>query len=462
MTGQQHRPGAPDDHDHLGIFGIAPDPAGSDRRTARRRRRVSPAAPPGESGAAPADLDPGAVRSALARRARGEPVAPPPPEPVPRRRRRRRWSVLTALLVLALIAGGLAVGFTLWRRTPPAPIADYAGAGDTSVIVEVQSGDGVAVIADTLAKAQVVASADAFVSAAENDADVAALQPGFYRVRQHASAAAAADDLVNPANRVGQVRLKPGGRLADITAGSRTVPGYLSQIAAAACVPVDQPSRCVTAAQLQQAAGSTPAAQLGVVSWAVGDVDRAPEKDKRLEGMIVPGDYNVPPNADAVTTLKAVISASAVEFNSGNIVAAAAAQRLTPYRALIVGSVVQQEVLTPDMPAAARVVYNRLAKPMPLQMDSTVNYAAGHAQIATTAAERSNPSPYNTYVHQGLPPTPISSPGPDAMDAALSPPPGPWLFFVKVTKAGATCFSTTAAQHQSCVEKARAAGVFDG
>ncbi|NNG34709.1 endolytic transglycosylase MltG [Nakamurella aerolata] len=443
--------------DHLGLFGIGADAAPHAKRPVRRRRG---AAPPTPAGPAP-DLDPGAVRSALASRAGGAPVTAPTPV-VPAGRRRRRWSVLIALLVLALIAGGLAVGFTLWRRTPAAAIADFAGPGDSTVIIQIQSGDGVPVIAETLARAQVVASADAFASTAEDDADVMALPPGYYRVRQHASAAAAADELVNPANRVGQVRLNPGGRLADITAGSRTVPGYLSQIAAAACVPVDQRRRCVTAAELQQAASTTPAAQLGVVSWAVADVDGAPEKDKRLEGMIVPGDYNIPPNADAVTTLKAVISASAVEFNSGNIVAAAAAQRMTPYRALIVGSVVQQEVLTPDMPAAARVIYNRLSKPMPLQMDSTVNYAAGHAQIATAAAERSNPSPYNTYVHQGLPPTPISSPGPDAMDAALSPPPGPWLFFVKVDKAGASCFSTTIAQHQQCVEKARAAGVFDG
>ncbi len=112
------------------------------------------------------------------------------------------------------------------------------------------------------------------------------------------------------------------------------------------------------------------------------------------------------------------------------------------------------------MPKVSRVIYNRLAKPMKLEFDSTVNYALDRASIATTAKDRANPSPYNTYAHQGLPPTPISSPGPDAVAAALDPAEGSWLFFVKVNANGESCFSITAKEHEACVAKARAAGVF--
>ena len=88
------------------------------------------------------------------------------------------------------------------------------------------------------------------------------------------------------------------------------------------------------------------------------------------------------------------------------------------------------------MPKVSRVIYNRLAVPMKLEFDSTVNYALDRASIATTAEDRANPSPYNTYQVMGLPPTPISSPGPDAVDAALNPAEGSWLFFVKVEPGG--------------------------
>jgi len=82
------------------------------------------------------------------------------------------------------------------------------------------------------------------------------------------------------------------------------------------------------------------------------------------------------------------------------------------------------------------------------------------ASIATTAEDRANPSPYNTYAKPGLPPTPISSPGPAAVAAALDPADGTWLYFVKVNQDGQSCFSDTAEQHNVCVEQARANGVF--
>ncbi len=370
--------------------------------------------------------------------------------------------MLIALLVLALISTGVVVGFIWWRNTQQHQVRDYAGSGDTEVVVRIQSGDGLTAIAEMLAGAGVVASAQAFIDTATPDADVAALHQGFYKVRQHSSASAAANQLVDETNHVGQLRLIPGRQLADVAGGNAVTSGYLTGIVKAACVPLNGATRCSTVQQLQEAARTVPAVELGVVDWALTAVDKAPEADKRLEGLILPGDYDVQPGADAKTLLRSVISASAARWNASDIISKAADEHLTPYQVATIASVVEREGITGDMPKVARVILNRLAKKVPWQMDSTVNYALNRAQIATSDADRHNKSPYNTYLVAGMPPTPISAPGPDAIDAALEPATGRWLFFVKVDKTGRSCFSNTEAEHHVCVEKARAAGVFDG
>ncbi len=201
-------------------------------------------------------------------------------------------------------------------------------------------------------------------------------------------------------------------------------------------------------------------ATLGVVEWAADGVRAAPDPRKRLEGMILPGDFDIPPGSTPEGALKAVVSASAALWNGTDIIADAANRGITPYQAAIIASLVEREAIVSDMPKVSRVIYNRLDVPMKLQFDSTVNYALDRASIATTAKERANRSPYNTYATMGLPPTPISSPGPDAIAATLDPADGSWLFFVKVNAKGESCFSVTDKEHKACVAKARAAGVF--
>jgi UPF0755 protein len=104
------------------------------------------------------------------------------------------------------------------------------------------------------------------------------------------------------------------------------------------------------------------------------------------------------------------------------------------------------------MPKVARVIENRLAQGMLLQLDTTVNYATGKTGLTTTDEDRANPSPYNTYVHAGLPPGPITNPGEEALRAVLSPAPGAWMFFVVVNPdTGETRFAVTAEEHQQNV-----------
>ncbi len=381
-----------------------------------------------------------------------------------RRRTRRVRSTLIAVLVMALIAGAVVVGLVVWRRSTEVP-TDWAGVGGTVVVVRVQSGDGLTDVAQTLVDAGVVANAETFVSVAKDNAAIKGLQPGFYMVHQHSSSRAVVGELADADSRVGELRITPGQTLADRTAvatsGAQTTREGIVSAIAKACVPTDGRAQCFSTDALWKVAETASLSDLGVVGWAVDDVRKAPDPRKRLEGLILPGDYDIAPGSTAQQALFTVISASASEWNTTGIVAAAKDQDVTPYQLATIASLVQSEGLAPDMPKIARVIDNRLSIGKKLEFDSTVNYGLDRAQISTTDSERlDSANVYSTYAHQGLTPTPIGSPGPDALDAAADPASGSWLYFVAVDLEGHTCFSTTDTEHEACVAKARANGVF--
>jgi UPF0755 protein len=132
----------------------------------------------------------------------------------------------------------------------------------------------------------------------------------------------------------------------------------------------------------------------------------------------------------------------------------------TPYQVLVIASLVEKEGITADFGKIARVVYNRLALPMPLMFDSTINYRLDRQEVRTTDADRAAPGPYNTYLNMGLPPTPIAAASEKAVAAAIKPEPGGWRFFVKCEKDGRSCFAETDEEHRRNVDDARARGVF--
>ena len=110
-----------------------------------------------------------------------------------------------------------------------------------------------------------------------------------------------------------------------------------------------------------------------------------------------------------------------------------------PYEVMIIASLVQSEGHPDDFDKVARVIYNRLDEATwggtygYLQLDATVNYALKHSEInLPTEKLQGTKSPYNTYLNTGLPPTPINSPGEAAMEAALNPADGDWLYYVTV------------------------------
>jgi len=114
-----------------------------------------------------------------------------------------------------------------------------------------------------------------------------------------------------------------------------------------------------------------------------------------------------------------------------------------------------------NMAKIARVIYNRLQAHQKLEFDSTINYPLDRQEVATTDADRGRNTPWNTYVNEGLPKTPICSPGEQALAAAERPEPGDWLYFVTVDMQGTTLFTRDYQEHLANIELAKRNGVLD-
>jgi UPF0755 protein len=119
-------------------------------------------------------------------------------------------------------------------------------------------------------------------------------------------------------------------------------------------------------------------------------------------------------------------------------------------------SIVEKEARLPEeRPVIAAVYYNRLRKGMLLQADPTVQYALGHHVGRVLYKDLAVASPYNTYVHKGLPPGPVASPGAASLSAAANPANVPYLYFV-ASQDGHHEFRTTLEEHTTAIRQVRA------
>ncbi|NKQ53669.1 endolytic transglycosylase MltG [Amycolatopsis sp. K13G38] len=364
-----------------------------------------------------------------------------------------RW--LIALTVLGLIAGGAWVGISAIFGYD-----DYPGTGDSDVVIEIGQGDSTNAIGTALKNAGVVASSKAFVKASADNSNVLSLQPGYYVVKTHMSGSAAVAKLTQPESRVGVLQVRAGTQLDDITQPDGTVtPGVFSLLSKASCADLNGQSTCVQTGDLRKLAGTADLAGMGVPAWAA-DIAAKSTDPRRIEGLIAPGVYDVKPGWSAQDLLGYVLKSSATKIQAAGIGASTSAQGQDPYHLLVIASLIEREGVNQDFEKIARVIYNRLGKNMRLQLDSTVNYLLDKPVVTTTDADRARPDPYNTYVNSGLPPTPIGSPSANAIQAALQPADGDWVFFVKCEKNGLSCFATTQAEHQQNIALARQRGAF--
>ncbi|AWH92166.1 endolytic transglycosylase MltG [Dietzia lutea] len=381
-------------------------------------------------------------------------------------RGRSRTSATTRFVLLAAVIGVvLAFGVMVYRNlnTEVAAAPDFEGPGSGNALLHVEPGDTLGVVGDRLYEIGTIASTRAFTGAATGT-PVEGIQPGYYQVRQEMSADAAVEALSDPRNRVGMVDVKPGGRLLDtVVVGGGTEKGIFTLIADATCLrDLDSPDEAPACRQPQEivdAAVRADPAVLGVPDWAINEVRAAPDPVRRLEGLVRPGVHTIDPRSEPVDILRHLIETSTAAYYETGLVPAAERIGLTPYQVVTAASLVEKEGLPQDFDKVARVILNRLAEPMRLQFDSTVNYALADQEIATTDADRAARTPWNTYAMDGLPYGPIGSPGLEALRAMENPADGQWKYFVTVDMQGTTRFADEYPEHERNQSEAIANGV---
>jgi UPF0755 protein len=169
------------------------------------------------------------------------------------------------------------------------------------------------------------------------------------------------------------------------------------------------------------------------------------------EGYLFPATYPLGKQATPASVLSYMVNTATKNFSGNQVTAGAERNAVNVYQTVTIASMIEAEAGSKaDMGKVARVIYNRLEQGMPLQMDSTINYALNRSTLHTRDSDTKINSPYNTYVRMGLPPTPIGNPGQAAMRAATSPAQGNWLYFVTV-KPGDTRFTASFEEQQKNV-----------
>ncbi|WP_433132237.1 endolytic transglycosylase MltG [Micromonospora sp. CA-240977] len=357
-------------------------------------------------------------------------------------------ALLMALVLLGVIGGGAFYGFDRIQSYFVTP--DYDGTGSGEVTVDIKNGALIADMADALVAADVVKSQKAFIEAAEANSRSKNIQPGTYKLRKQMSGESAVTAMLDLKNKIVNGLTIPEGRT------SLNIYKLLSEKTK---IPVKD----------FQTAAKDPEA-LGVPDWWFKRGD-GKKIVKSVEGFLYPDTYEIPPKATAQSILKLMVNrflsvtgemkfADTVQKERGGV---------SPYEALIVASLAQAEAGNKDdLGKVARVAYNRAYGEFfcnCLEMDVTVNYYLESIGKPTksskqmTAAELDDPkNPYNRKL-PGMIPTPINSPGKLALEGAMDPPPGKWLYFVAIDKQGHSEFAETYEQHQRNEAKAREAGI---
>jgi UPF0755 protein len=202
-----------------------------------------------------------------------------------------------------------------------------------------------------------------------------------------------------------------------------------------------------------------------------------PSGTTSLEGLLFPDTYQISNGESEAQVVERMIGLMERVANQEDITIKSEQLGLRPYDILIIASMIEEEAkLAEDRPKIARVIYNRLALGMPLQIDATLLYGQNRDRLISDL--RGIDTPYNTYLHPGLPPTPISNPGRDSIQAALNPASNPslgdplcqelpddvtcqYLFYVLANADGGHAFAVTEVQHAANVAAAEARGLLD-
>ena len=303
-------------------------------------------------------------------------------------------------LLRLLAAGILIVLITLFLReanSGPQSAPDYElGSAGQEVIVEILSGESGSEIGRKLESLLVIKSSDAFFRVAVADSRSERIAPGEHRIETRIPAKVALEQLLDPSRIPNLIIVRDGQRLSEI---SESIINFgISKI------EVEKSLRKVFSPEMF--------------------------KSKNIEGFLYPAQYSFSKSVDGDEILSAMLNrfiSATKDIDWSN------EREFTPFEIMVIASLVQTEG-TPDVfGKVSRVIYNRLEKRMPLQFDSTVHYALGRrGEIRVSLVDTKVKNRYNTFVYPGLPPGPIGSPTKPAIDAALNPEVGNWLYFVTV------------------------------
>jgi peptidoglycan lytic transglycosylase G len=171
-----------------------------------------------------------------------------------------------------------------------------------------------------------------------------------------------------------------------------------------------------------------------------------------LEGFLFPSTYLIPLGASGQQAA-APMTAEFFKELPADALSRARALHVTVPQAVTVASLVEREAKSQiDRPKIAEVIYNRLRLAMPLQIDASIEYALPEHKSRLSFSDLKTDSPYNTYLHTGLPPTPIANPGRPSLEAALHPSNGDDLYYV-YCGSGRHVFAKTLAEHQANVAR---------
>ena len=351
-------------------------------------------------------------------------------EKVERRQRKRRRHWLTSLvIVVTLVAIGVlgykAIGIMRDASAQATHAEDYKGEGEGEVTVTIPEGASGVDIGDILQSKGVVASGKAFTNAVKNNPKGNTIQPGTYKLKNKMSANAALQALLDPESKGDHTLTIPAG------VSKQIVKDRLKKVGN------------FTDEQIEAAYADT--AGIGLPAEAGGNV----------EGWLAPGTYDVSENATPKDLIKKMVSQTVTRLKELKV------SKEDYQKVLTKASIVEREVNREQYYGqAARVIENRLEQTDGethglLQMDSTVQYGLGrYGGIPSEAETQDANNPYNTYVHKGLPPGPIGSPGEAAIKAVLNPPAGSWLYFVTVNlETGETLFASTSEEQKANTKK---------
>lgn len=338
----------------------------------------------------------------------------------------RGWRTATVVLVLVglplLVMGGGAAWF--WWQV------DHCGGGGKVVEMQIERGWGVPKIGDELHRRGLIGNSLVFSVYSRLNGDTK-FEAGTYEMHAHMCVRDAVRVLkAKPKIAYTRLTIPPGLWLTEIADRVGKLPG-------------------------RHADAFLDATRNNAVRSAF-----EPPNVNNLEGLLWPDTYNIAAEEDEIQVLGTLAKqfdkkAEALGLANANV------QGHPAYDIIIVASLIESEAKTAnDRPLIASVIYNRLARGMPLQIDATLIYARGdpHNRKLSTRDELI-PSLYNTYLHTGLPPTPIAAVSEASLRAALAPASTPYLYYVVIDKQGDHAFSTTLDEQNQNIAKAKAAGL---